>query len=166
MRTTHGLCRACTPYLCVLDELLPAACHVTEQSTNNPIEADHGQLKIPTVADARTQTAARSASHQRWTRRRPEPPPRPLRARHGCRPEAPASSGTGFQRPGSRALSQHSTPTAVPAGIGSTHHRPEACTVAGSCFFLVERFGEILGSPMTRGASGLIVGRLCYPVRR
>jgi IS6 family transposase len=29
----------------VLDELLPAACHVTEQYTNNPIEADHGRLK-------------------------------------------------------------------------------------------------------------------------
>ena len=40
----------------MLDELLPATCHVTEQSTNNPIEADHGQLKIPTAADARTHT--------------------------------------------------------------------------------------------------------------
>jgi transposase, IS6 family len=29
----------------VLDELVPAACHVTEQYRNNPIEADHGQLK-------------------------------------------------------------------------------------------------------------------------
>jgi transposase-like protein len=29
----------------VLDELLPATCHVTEQYTNNPIEADHGRLK-------------------------------------------------------------------------------------------------------------------------
>ncbi|PZS38017.1 MAG: hypothetical protein DLM62_16050 [Pseudonocardiales bacterium] len=29
----------------VLDEGLPAACHVTEQRTNNPIEADHGGLK-------------------------------------------------------------------------------------------------------------------------
>jgi hypothetical protein len=29
----------------VLDELLPAGCHVTEQYTNNPIEADHGRLK-------------------------------------------------------------------------------------------------------------------------
>jgi transposase-like protein len=28
-----------------LDELVPAACHVTEQYGNNPIEADHGQLK-------------------------------------------------------------------------------------------------------------------------
>jgi transposase-like protein len=29
----------------VLDELLPAACHVTEQYGNNPIEADHSRLK-------------------------------------------------------------------------------------------------------------------------
>jgi transposase-like protein len=29
----------------VLDEPLPAARHITEQYTNNPIEADHGRLK-------------------------------------------------------------------------------------------------------------------------
>ena len=29
----------------VLDELVPAACHVTEQYGNNPIQADHGRLK-------------------------------------------------------------------------------------------------------------------------
>jgi transposase, IS6 family len=29
----------------VLDELLPAACHVMEQYANNPIEADHGRVK-------------------------------------------------------------------------------------------------------------------------
>jgi transposase-like protein len=29
----------------VLDELLPGACHVTEQYANNLIEADHGRLK-------------------------------------------------------------------------------------------------------------------------
>ncbi|MBA2474050.1 MAG: IS6 family transposase, partial [Pseudonocardiales bacterium] len=29
----------------VLDELLPAACHVMEQYANNGIEADHGRLK-------------------------------------------------------------------------------------------------------------------------
>lgn len=29
----------------VLDELLPTACHVTEQDANDPIEADHGRLK-------------------------------------------------------------------------------------------------------------------------
>jgi hypothetical protein len=36
--------RAAT-YPRVLDELAPAACHVTEQYGNNPIEADHGRLK-------------------------------------------------------------------------------------------------------------------------
>ena len=29
----------------VLDELVPAACHLTEQYGNNLIEADHGRLK-------------------------------------------------------------------------------------------------------------------------
>ena len=29
----------------VLDELVPAACHVSEQYGNNPIESDHGRLK-------------------------------------------------------------------------------------------------------------------------
>jgi IS6 family transposase len=29
----------------VLDELLPAACHIVEQYANNPIESDHGRLK-------------------------------------------------------------------------------------------------------------------------
>jgi transposase-like protein len=29
----------------VLDELLPSACHVTEQYANDTVEADHGRLK-------------------------------------------------------------------------------------------------------------------------
>jgi transposase-like protein len=33
------------PYLRVLDELVPAAAHVTEQYANNRIEANHGRLK-------------------------------------------------------------------------------------------------------------------------
>jgi transposase-like protein len=32
-------------YLRVLDELVSAACHVTKQYGNNPIESDHGRLK-------------------------------------------------------------------------------------------------------------------------
>ncbi len=32
-------------YLRVLDELVPAALHVTEQYANNAAEADHGRLK-------------------------------------------------------------------------------------------------------------------------
>ena len=33
------------PYLRVLDELAPAAAHVTEQYDNNPVESDHARLK-------------------------------------------------------------------------------------------------------------------------
>ena len=33
------------PYIRVLDELVPAAAHVTEQYGNNSVEADHGRLK-------------------------------------------------------------------------------------------------------------------------
>jgi IS6 family transposase len=29
----------------VIEELIPAACHVTEQYANNPVETDHGLLK-------------------------------------------------------------------------------------------------------------------------
>ena len=29
----------------VIEELIPTACHVTEQYGNNPVEADHGRLK-------------------------------------------------------------------------------------------------------------------------
>ena len=32
-------------YSRVLDELVPAACHITEQYANNVVEADHGRLK-------------------------------------------------------------------------------------------------------------------------
>lgn len=32
-------------YPWILDELLPAACHVLEKYTSNPIESDHGRLK-------------------------------------------------------------------------------------------------------------------------
>jgi transposase-like protein len=34
----------------VLDEPLPAACHVTEQYANNPIESDHGEV-VPRVVE-------------------------------------------------------------------------------------------------------------------
>jgi transposase-like protein len=32
-------------YLRVIEELIPASCHVTEQYANNPVKADHGLLK-------------------------------------------------------------------------------------------------------------------------
>jgi IS6 family transposase len=41
------------PYLRVIDELVPAAAHVTEQYANNPVEADHDRLKGMAAADAR-----------------------------------------------------------------------------------------------------------------
>lgn len=47
----HGLCPSevttdrAPAYPRVLDELLPAACHVMERYANNPVESDHGRLK-------------------------------------------------------------------------------------------------------------------------
>jgi IS6 family transposase len=46
MHPPHAVLRQRVPaYPRVLDELLPAAYHVTEQYGNNPIESDHGRLK-------------------------------------------------------------------------------------------------------------------------
>jgi IS6 family transposase len=45
----------------VLDELLPAACHVTEQYRNNREQSERSRSwppEIPTAADARSQTTA------------------------------------------------------------------------------------------------------------
>jgi transposase-like protein len=53
----------------VLGELLPTAYQVTEQYTNNPIEADHGRLKS-------------RLRPMRGIRLRPESPPRSLRTGH------------------------------------------------------------------------------------
>ena len=53
------------PYLRVLDELVPAALHVTEQYGNNRIEADHGRLKArlrPMRGLKRLRSAARIAA--------------------------------------------------------------------------------------------------------
>jgi transposase-like protein len=51
----------------VLDELLPSACHVTEQFANNAIEADHGRLKarLPPMRGLKRLRSARviSAGH-------------------------------------------------------------------------------------------------------
>ncbi len=47
----HGRCFAevatdrASAYPRVIEELIPAACHVTEQYANNVVEADHGSLK-------------------------------------------------------------------------------------------------------------------------
>jgi transposase-like protein len=53
------------PYLRVLDELVPAAAHITEQYSNNRIEADHGRLKArlrPMRGLKRFRSAARIAA--------------------------------------------------------------------------------------------------------
>jgi transposase-like protein len=53
------------PYLRVLDELVPAAAHVTEQYANNRIEADHARLKArlrPMRGLKRFRSAARLAA--------------------------------------------------------------------------------------------------------
>src|SRR5437763_864618 len=44
-RPAEGNTDRASTYLRVLDELLPSACHVTEQYANNTVEADHGRLK-------------------------------------------------------------------------------------------------------------------------
>jgi transposase-like protein len=54
-----------TPRPRVLDELVPTAAHVTEQYSNNRIEADHGRLKArlrPMRGLRRFRSAARIAA--------------------------------------------------------------------------------------------------------
>ena len=49
----------------MLDELVPAAAHVTEQYANNPIESDHARLKArlrPMRGLKRVRSAARIAA--------------------------------------------------------------------------------------------------------
>jgi transposase-like protein len=45
-------------YPVVLDELLPAAWHHVEQYANNPVEADHGRLKLRPMRGLRTDRRA------------------------------------------------------------------------------------------------------------
>jgi transposase-like protein len=68
----------------VLDELLLATCHTTEQYASNPVEADHGLLKARPAAHARPETARFSTSDQYRARIRPEYPPGPLRTWCRC----------------------------------------------------------------------------------
>jgi transposase-like protein len=52
------------PYLRVIDELVPAAAHITEQYENNPIESDHARLKArlrPMRGQKQFRSAARIA---------------------------------------------------------------------------------------------------------
>jgi transposase-like protein len=70
------------PYLRVVDELTPTAVHVTEQYSNNRIEADHGRLKVrlrPMGGLKRFRSAARIAAGHAFVQNLP---PRPLRTGH------------------------------------------------------------------------------------
>ena len=74
----------------LLDELVPAACHLTEQYGNNPGRSRSWATQGPAAADARPQTVSLSPSDQRRIRFCPERAPRPLRTRLGYRPEKSA----------------------------------------------------------------------------
>ena len=70
------------PYLRVLDERVPAAAHVTEQYSNNRIEADHARLQARLRPMRGQETVPVGRPNRRRPRLRPTPPPRPLRTRH------------------------------------------------------------------------------------
>jgi transposase-like protein len=72
------------PYLRVLDELVPAAAHVTEQILQQPDRSRSWSAEGPAAADARAQTLPLRCTDRCRTRVRAEPPPRPLRTRHRC----------------------------------------------------------------------------------
>ena len=64
----------------VIEELIPAALHNTDQYANNRVEADHGRLKARLRPMRGLKTNPAGVVIPR-TRLRPEPPPRPLRTR-------------------------------------------------------------------------------------
>jgi IS1 family transposase len=64
----------------VFDELAPQALHCTERYANNPIEADHGQLKRRLRSMRGVKTGARRPGRDRRTCVRAEHSPRPRRA--------------------------------------------------------------------------------------
>ena len=66
----------------VLDELLPAAQHVTVRYANNRVEADHGRLKARLRPMRGMKTGPIAADRRHRARVHPEPAPRPLRTRH------------------------------------------------------------------------------------
>jgi hypothetical protein len=104
------------PYLRVLDDLIPAAAHVTEQYDNNPIESDHARLKARLRADARTQTPPLGRPNRRRPRLRPEPSPRTLRTRHRRPTAAPPSHRIHQARTG-HVTGASSTPDACPVRL-------------------------------------------------
>jgi transposase-like protein len=79
---TEVVTDAAKVYPAVLDELIPAAWHHVEQYANNPIEADHSQLKHRLRPMRGTANRPHSTDHHLRTRLPAEPPTRPLRTRH------------------------------------------------------------------------------------
>jgi len=69
-------------YLILLEELLPAAWHRTEQYANNRVEADHGRLKSRLDRCEGSSRTQRQGDHPRaWVR--PQPSARSRRAGRG-----------------------------------------------------------------------------------
>jgi transposase-like protein len=75
---TEVVTDAAPVYPAVLDELLPAAWHHIEQYANNPIEADHGQLKRRLRPMRRLRTDRTRAGGDRRACVPAEPAPWPL----------------------------------------------------------------------------------------
>jgi hypothetical protein len=85
------------PYLRVIDDLIPAAAHITEQYDNNPIESDHARLKArlrPMRGLKQVRSAARiaagHASHRTSAAATMTSPPTPHR-RSAWPPHSPNS---------------------------------------------------------------------------
>src|SRR5512132_1702773 len=73
--------RAAT-YPMVLEELLPAPWHRTEQYANNRVEGDHGRLKARLRPMRGLEAGPERQSGRCWSCLRPECSARALRARH------------------------------------------------------------------------------------
>jgi transposase-like protein len=98
-------------YLRVLDELLPAACHVREKYANNPSRPP----EVPAATDARPHTTPVSASDQHRARVHPEYPPRPRRTR--SRKTHDAAGGDGLHRAGPGDLTNRDQRSCLPSFV-------------------------------------------------
>jgi transposase, IS6 family len=120
------------PYLRVLDDLIPAAAHVTEQYANNPTESDHARLKArmrPMRGLKRLRSAARIAAghafvqnlrrgHYELATEAAAPGPRIHRARRG------------------HVISAASEPDACPVTLDATGPRGRSAFSVASPFVL------------------------------
>jgi transposase, IS6 family len=116
-------------YQRVLEELLPAACHVMEQYANNPVESDHGRLKarVRPMRGLKRLRSARVVSTR--PRVHPESPARPLRTRRRCPPETTALDSLHRTRPRHlitaprKLATPHSVNATAPLGRGERETR-------------------------------------------